>query len=617
MTGLEIMTTFEIVSKFKDLLIKGFKMTSDEVNSFFGKGVEEYLQTQHQKYAFTKTFLYRETPVDFYTIFFPVSIKKANHNVNTDEIFKLIQNTTFLAIIGTAGSGKTMLMKHIFLNSFQEAYKIPIVIELRNLNTYEEEFSDYIFKMILKNKISPSDGIMKRMLEEGKFIFLLDGYDEIYSDKKQKITDEIDFFIDGYSKNNFVLSSRPGANIESMPRFACYSVNPLSDTEIIRFIEKQLQYHEDPEVLLKIKSVVSENKEYRNFLQNPLLLSMFILTYQDHPELPKTKSLFYYNVFDTLYARHDTLTKKGGFQHEKKTGLKKEDFLEFLKFFSLQSFFEGFFTFDKQYFEKIADKIKKYLKLDFSSDDLLYDLTVSISILIQDGIYYTFPHRSLQEYFAALCIANEGAEFKRKVYEEKFTAQLSLARGGNDNFWNMCVELDGDNFYSIFVIPKVRQMFSEFPFNPQGDKVTFAGFFLNNLSISHQFRIEENGTIRIDKSSSFRLVHTYIVALSLIKSPSMDIWLNTENETELKGLLKKFVDEGLFIENRTKSPENRSYKIYKVQYSSLPHIKLIELLNLTTIPDQILAKMKQIQKAFESLERQVKENIANKISLLE
>jgi len=616
MTGAEVPTTVELFSKFTDGLAKAFQVTKDEIKVFFGKGIAEYLETQYLKYAFTKTFLYRDTPIDFYTTFFPITLKKAANKIKTDEIIELIDNNNFIVITGTAGSGKTMLMKHIFLSAFHQAYKIPIVVELRYLNTYEGEFSDYIFKVILKNKISPAEGIMQRMLEAGKFLFLLDGYDEIFSEKKQKITDEIDFFIDKYSKNNFVISSRPGANLESMPRFSSYTVTPLTDEEIAKFIDQQLKFHDDPEVLKKIQIVIAENKEYRHFLQNPLLLSMFILAYQDHPELPKTRSSFYYNVFDTLYSRHDTVTKKGGFQHEKKTGLKKEDFLQFLKFFCLQSLFEGVFTFDKPYFEKVASKIKNNLKLQFSSEDLLYDLTVSVSTLVQDGNYYTFPHRSLQEYFAALCVASEGMEFKRKVYEEKLNAQLIRSTGGVDNFWNMCVELDGDSFYSLFVIPQTRQMFSEFSFSATGDKVTFAGNFLRILSLTHQFRKDSNGNIIVETAYGYRLVNSFIVASALIKSYGPSIHLRTKDQQKLQEQLLKLVEEGSAVEHKPKDDQERVRR-FTIQYATMPYQSLVTLLNCTTIPEQVFDLIIRIKNELELIEKQVKQNVESRVSFLD
>lgn len=35
---------------------------------------------------------------------------------------------------------------------------------------------------------------------------------------------------------------------------------------------------------------------YMRYMKSPLLLSMFILTYNEHPELPRHISSFYYNV---------------------------------------------------------------------------------------------------------------------------------------------------------------------------------------------------------------------------------------------------------------------------------------------------------------------------------
>lgn len=120
-----------------------------------------------------------------------------------------------------------MLTRHIFLLSAENCKHIPIIIELRNLNNCKETIEEYITRIISQNKISPNHKITERILKEGNFIFLLDGYDEIYSENKDKITTDIENFVDRYNKNVFIVTSRPGANAESLTRFDNFEVQSL------------------------------------------------------------------------------------------------------------------------------------------------------------------------------------------------------------------------------------------------------------------------------------------------------------------------------------------------------------------------------------------------------
>lgn len=224
-----------------------------------------------------------------------------------------------------------MLLKHFFLNSITTQFRIPIVIELRSLNDFEGNITDYIHSKILNNQLSPNKDILERILSSGKFIFLLDGYDEILSTKKHKITADLEDFIDKYTANNFIISSRPGSGIESFPRFNNFYVQPLTHSEIIEFIRLQLEAIDNRELALKIINAINhpENRDYLKFVSNPLLLSMLIYTFDSYPELPRNKSKFYWNVFDTLAVKHDSFTKKGGYQHERKTSLQNDEVEKF------------------------------------------------------------------------------------------------------------------------------------------------------------------------------------------------------------------------------------------------------------------------------------------------
>jgi hypothetical protein len=457
-------TTLALINTFKDPLISACKELKSEVLHFLDDGLPDYIESIQDKFLYTKTFLYRQEKVNFYDTFFPVSIlvNKGNKVVTSCE--ELFSESNFVSIVGSAGSGKTMLMKHFFLESITTAYKIPIFIELRSLNEFEKNFTDLIYEVILNNRLSPDNRILEKLLESGSFILLLDGYDEIFSQKKNVVTNDLDKFIDRYSKNRFVISSRPGSGIDSMPRFNNYPVMPLEEHEIEQFIDKVLTDNEDIELAPRIKDVIKrpENSDYQNFLSSPLLLSMFIITFKQYPELPKKKSKFYWNVFDTLATKHDSFTKKGGYQHERKAGLDNEQIEKVLQWFSYKSLFSGKVTFDAEYLSVSLSQIKRELNLNFDITLLIDDLTVALSILLIDGIEYRFPHKSLQEYFAVSLVRGLQPETKKKIYQSQFRKLAGLSTGGHENIWALALEVDRYDFNRYFLIPFLDEFLETF-----------------------------------------------------------------------------------------------------------------------------------------------------------
>lgn len=465
-----LIETLTLISGFKDELLKLGKYAKEEISFFVDNGLSDYLEKVSVKYSLTKTFLYRNENVEFYKVFFPVSIRLLSEKISTVKLNNDIQDlptlfklSRFVTIIGNAGSGKTMLMKHFFLNSISTQYRIPIVIELRNLNDFDGSITEYIYKVIFNNKLSPTQNILERVLTSGQFIFILDGYDEIHSTKKHKLTAELDDFIDKYTANNYIISSRPGSGIESFPRFNNYHVNPLTYDDIIRFIDQQFETSGNFELATKIKAVIQlpVNRDYLSFISNPLLLSMFIITFESYPELPKKKSKFYWNVFDTLAVKHDSFTKKGGYQHERKTGLQNEELETILQWFSYISLLEGEYSFDSQYLTNKLNIIKNKLRYTFNTQHLIEDFTLAIGIIVIDGTFYTFPHKSLQEYFCALLIKNQTEENKEKIYGIKFHEKAFLDVGNYENLWNLCYELDKNYFIKFFLLKQLEDIYIE------------------------------------------------------------------------------------------------------------------------------------------------------------
>jgi energy-coupling factor transporter ATP-binding protein EcfA2 len=454
----------QLLNVFKDPLFKISKDLKDEFFHVFNNGLPEYIDNFYDKYSKTKTFIYRDEKVDFYDIFFPVSIHSNTNQIDSiTDLNKLFKKGNFITVIGSAGSGKSMLMKHIFLSTVNQSYKIPIVVELRNLTDYDGNITDYISSILTRNQLGKNPRIVDRILKEGNFIFLFDGYDEIYSSAKNRITNDIEEFVDNYSKNIFVLTSRPGSNAESLQRFDNYYVQALNAIQIENFIKQQFKNHDNEKSLDRILSVIKkpENQDYSDYLANPLLLSMFIFTFNVYPELPKYKNKFYWNVFDTLCTKHDSFTKKGFWLHERKSNLLNDDFENILKWLSYATIFKGKYNFDYEYLKPLLSEILSKLGLKCNIENLIYDLTVSISILIQDGTEYTFPHKSLQEYFTASLIKGLNEQQKQKIYSEKFGHLEDFTTGGKINLYKLCQEMDKIYFTKMFLVPKAENFISK------------------------------------------------------------------------------------------------------------------------------------------------------------
>jgi len=440
-----------VAGLFTDRINRFLGNVADELKQALSHSLEIYTKNWYDKTSKVKTYIYRDGSIDFYSIYFPLKLTKNRNKINIpDDVERLFDECNYLTILGHAGSGKTMLMKHFFLSFLKTQTHIPVIIELRDLNRYSGSFYEYIASFVFQMKLAANESIMERLLDSGEFVFFLDGYDELELDAKQKRTSQICHFVDRFPHNYYMMTSRPEASAETLVRFENYHICPLSHKQVGEFISQQVNLiPEGKDMEDKMKKAIEQSDDSISaYLTNPLLLSMFILTFGYHPTIPSQKTEFYFNVFDTLYTKHDSITKGGGFTHDRACDLERSQYIEVLKWFSYRTYFKGNFLFSRHLLDSELTDIRLRLGLDYNNDDLIYDLTVAISILIQDGLDYVFPHRSMQEYFAAqLIVSLPEAVRVRKVYNNPH-----FMHSTNQNLWSLCMEMNEYEFKKNFIV---------------------------------------------------------------------------------------------------------------------------------------------------------------------
>ena len=133
--------------------------------------------------------------------------------IDTNSVKNIFDKTNYVTIIGDAGSGKSMLVKHLFLNTLETNYAIPLVFDLRDLNKSNISFNQFVKNHIFENELAVNDKILERTLASGIYVFFLDGFDELNKDSLDKFIYDLNSFINKYDENKFVITSRPHSNV--------------------------------------------------------------------------------------------------------------------------------------------------------------------------------------------------------------------------------------------------------------------------------------------------------------------------------------------------------------------------------------------------------------------
>lgn len=592
---------FDIIKSFKEELLETTGIPHNEVRLSIDEGLQLYTENWFHKVSNVKTFLFNENPVKFDDVYVPLSLRYEKNTIEIPENVELLfKINNYITIVGHAGSGKTMLMKHCFLNILQRANYIPVIIELRRIDSTHMNLAEYVSSSVFKLNMVRSESVFNKLLSDGRFIFFLDGFDEIAIKNKEIRSSEIEEFTERYNKNLFMLTSRPGAGAESLSRFRTYHVCEMTEKQIRMFVEKQARYmDEDGEQIAKnIISTIygSKNTTIKEYLSNPLLLSMFILTFKYTPELPSKRSGFYYNVFDTLYCKHDTTSKTGGYLHEKKCKMEREQYLSLLQTFSYDSYLSSKYEFDSVYINDEFEKLKKKLNLKFQNDSMLYDLSVSIGILVLDGLTYNFPHRSMQEYFAASLISKSEENSRKLVYANILTRKYGF---DGFNFWSLCEEMDEFCFLNFFVLDNLKSFKTKLLQPIEGieetQKVVLYNY-LNNIQIQ----------IRLEKGKLRYIRHSANLYTSILRYINRDVnfvdviidWI-FRSESSLSELQKYASD-----------------KIESVVTFDVNNKEMMTLIYNSSLPDMIYAQFEKLTDLIKNLESELKSKRRHEIDLL-
>ncbi len=453
--------------EFINIFRKTTSFLKDEFIHLFELGLDDYYETQIEKFLYLNTFFHQEIKVNFFDTYFKLDVYQRDskkQKINFDKPINNLKDKKYSVIIGTAGSGKSMMTKYIFFQSILENRKIPILIELRNFDEQKQNFNfeKYIFSQLLSKNVKPNLSTLKSTFKSGLFLIILDGYDEVYSKNIQHLNKEIEDFIDKYKNNHFIITSRPGAGAERLYRFEPLYIEPLNKLKVVEFVNLVIKNIERRErVLAIIRS--PRSIEYSYYLSNPLLLSMFLMTCSKYPSLPKKKTEFYYNVFDTLYSKHDGITKHS-FDREKRSGADKNAFEKIIANIAYQFFINGKYDFSETELNSVLRNIRiKDNSLQFDDELMKFDLITAISLITADGLSYSFPHRSLQEFFTSVFIHKVvKTEYQQeKIYSYFINKLIPLSNDSFFNFYEICNEIDSNSFKKTFVIKYLQKINKE------------------------------------------------------------------------------------------------------------------------------------------------------------
>ncbi len=385
----------------------------DHARVKLGTVFTRYLDDQFVKRSRVKTLLYRRDPRFLYDFYIPHDLEHDGETIDDVDAVVLYNTFRHCVITGTGGSGKSILLRHIFIDTIVNTDYVPIFIDLRDTNSNGTTLNDVLYRSIDLSPIDLKQSALEYAFEQGSFALMLDGLDEVVSEKRSSIAKEIQALRDSFSRMPIVVTSRPDDRFVGWDGFTTLDVKPF-ELDKIKALLTRLDYNDGDKLRFMTDVESSLYLTHQSFLSNPLLLTIMLITYSHNASVPNKNHLFYSQVFDALWNQHDAT--KDGYTRRLAAELQRDKFEQVLESFSFQTWWDSLVSFSHTDSEMYLSRSRNIASVEFDSSDYLEDLTRSVCVLVKDGLLYTYTHRSFQEYYAARFLLNSEESFRKRAY---------------------------------------------------------------------------------------------------------------------------------------------------------------------------------------------------------
>lgn len=293
---------------------------------------------------------------------------------------------------------------------------LPILI---NLKEYDKYIGSHREKSTILTYMEDQFGsttflLLQKRLREGKCFVLFDALDEVSSDTRLRIQDDINAFIHYYRRskgfyfNRFLITTRCACfNRNAFPDIDCYfyTIAELTRSQISELLERYCLAFESNKPRYDIEGVRQRAKALNGYLDNdltildliktPLLLYLFLIVFNREGDiLPRTRRIDFYKVAVKHLLEDQSVSRKLKL-------IQEEQAIEYLGPIALWlQEKEKTFIHRDEVVHLLMQAMKT--KEERKAENYLHDFRERSGLFVwRIGNEYGFCHHVFQEYFAA------------------------------------------------------------------------------------------------------------------------------------------------------------------------------------------------------------------------
>ncbi|NUP48953.1 MAG: NACHT domain-containing protein [Catenulispora sp.] len=261
------------------------------------------------EYAGEHTLGFGTEPISVRDVYVPLAAE------GTDErrdLYETIRRERRSVVIGEAGAGKSMLLKHSLLEWTERRTtrrsEIPVLVELRRLNAVPVDAVDLVAQVqqfLEMHRFKGAAGFATKALEDGRISVLFDGLDEVTADRLDGVVQKLKDFAQRFTDCQIVVTCRSSLYKGELEFKTVVRVAELDDATIRRLLYRWPGL--DAAAQERLYRNIGSNASLKRLARSPLLLSMMAWMTMSGIVLPTSRAEFYDTAIENLVKRDDVL----------------------------------------------------------------------------------------------------------------------------------------------------------------------------------------------------------------------------------------------------------------------------------------------------------------------